>query len=160
MPGKKLVLLFVAATALLGVIPASAAEATRESYKQDVEPICKTNAEANERILKGVKGKVRAGKLKAASKQVFAAARALTRTRAQLLQVPKPPADAARLTKWLAYVKTEVELFELLGRRLAKGEVRRTSPVVSRLYRTAIKANNLVVSFEFRYCRFEPSKYL
>jgi hypothetical protein len=160
MPGKKLVLSLVAVLALLGAVPSLAAEATRDSYKEAVEPICKANTEANEKILKGVRAEVKAGKLKAASKKFFAAARALKRTRAQLLAVPRPSEDAARLTKWLGYVKTEVQLFEAVGRKLANGESTSAQKMVVRLVSNARQANNQVLDFEFRYCRFQPSKFI
>ena len=145
---------------LLGAFPAFAAETTRDSYVAAVEPICKTNTEANEKILKGVRAKVKAGKLDAAAKQFFNAARALKRTRAQLLQIPKPAADAVRLTKWLGYVKREVELFEAVARKLAKGEANGAQKMVVRLISNARQANNLVLDFEFRYCKFQPSKFI
>lgn len=160
MSGKKLIVLLAAVAALLGAVPSYADEAERQTYKAEVEPICKANTEANEKILKGVRAKVKAGKLGAAAKQVFRAAKALKRTRGQLLQVPKPAEDAARLTKWLGYVKTEAELFESLGRKLAKGEKTAAQKMVLRLKSTANKANNTVLDFEFRYCRFQPSKFL
>ncbi|HEX5984706.1 MAG TPA: hypothetical protein VFY69_10910 [Solirubrobacterales bacterium] len=160
MPGKKLVLSLVAVAALLGAVPSSAEEATRESYVAAVEPICKKNTEANEKILKGVRQKVRSGKLDAAARQFSAAARALKRTRAQLLQVPKPPADAARLTKWLGYVKTEVQLFEAVARKLKKGEETAAQKMVVRLISNARQANNQVLDFRFRYCKFQPSKFV
>lgn len=161
MSSKKLVVSLVMGFALLGAVPGVAAdEAEQKTYKEAVEPICKANTEANERILEGVKAKVKAGKLDAASKQVFAAARALKRARAQLLQVPKPAEDATRLTKWLGYVKTEVQQFEALGRKLANDEKNAAQKMVVRLYSTAKQANNLVLDYEFRYCRFQPSKFL
>lgn len=160
MPGKKLVLSFVAVLVLLGAVPSPAAEVNREEYVKAVEPICKANTEANEKILKGVRAEVRAGKLDSASKKFFAAARALKRTRAQLLAVPKPSADAVRLTKWLGYVKTEVRLFEAVGRKLAKGESTSAQKMVVRLVSNARQANNQVLDFEFRYCRFQPSKFI
>lgn len=160
MPGKKLIVLFAAAVALLGAVPSSAAEPDRNAYVEAVEPICKANTEANEKILKGVRQKVKAGKLDAASKQFAGAARALKRTRAQLLEVPKPPADAATLTKWLGYVKTEIQLFESISRKLAKGDVNAAQKMVVRLVSNARQANNQVIEFEFRYCRFQPSKFL
>ena len=146
---------------LLGAIPAFAAEeVTRESYKEAVEPICKENTEANEKILKGVRAKVKAGKLDAAARQFKAAARALKQTRAQLLQVPKPAADATRLTKWLGYVKTEVELFEAVGKKLANEETTSAQKMVVRLISNANKANSQVLDFQFRYCKFQPSKFI
>jgi hypothetical protein len=160
MPGKKLILSFVAVLVMLGAVPSMAAEADRTEYVEAVEPICKANTEANEKILKGVRAEVKAGKLDSASKKFFAAARALKRTRAQLVAVPKPPADAARLTKWLGYVKTEVQLFEAVGRKLAKGESTSAQKMVVRLVSNARQANNQVLDFEFRYCRFQPSKFI
>ncbi|HYG97093.1 MAG TPA: hypothetical protein VD741_08295 [Solirubrobacterales bacterium] len=160
MPGKKLILSFVAAVMLLGAVPSLAAEATQDSYKEAVEPICKANTEANEKILKGVREKVKAGKLDAAARQFAAAGRALKRTRAQLLAVPKPAADAARLTKWLGYVKDEVELFEAIARKLANDESTSAQKMVVRLISNARQANNQVLDFEFRYCRFQPSKFI
>jgi hypothetical protein len=160
MPGKKLILSLAAAAVVLGAVPSLAAEATRESYKEAVEPICKANTEANEKILKGVRAKVKADKLDAAAKQFAAAARALKRTRTQLLGVPKPSADAARLTKWLGYVKTEVELFEAVSRKLANDEATSAQKMVVRLISNAKQANNQVLDFEFRYCKFQPSKFI
>lgn len=159
MPGKKLISLFAAAAVLLLAVPAFA-EQTPETYKEAVEPICKTNTEANEKILKGVKQLVKEGKLDAAAKKVFAAAKALKRTRARLAQVEQPPADVARLTKWLDSIKTEVELFETLGRKLAHGDRTAAQKTVVRLYVNARKTNNLVIDYEFRYCKFQPSKFL
>lgn len=159
MPGKKPISLFVAAAVLLLAVPAFA-EQTPETYKQAVEPICKTNTEANEKILKGVKQLVNEGKLDAAAKKVFAAARALKQTRARLVQVEKPPADEARLTTWLNYVKIEVQLFETLGRKLSHDERTAAQKTVVRLYTNARKANNLVFDYDFRYCKFQPAKFL
>jgi hypothetical protein len=160
MAGKKLILSFAAAVALLGAVPASAAEATRETYVAAVEPICKANTEANEKILKGVRGKVKAGKLDEASKRFMAAARALERTRAEILQVPKPAADAARLTRWLGFVRTEVKLFESVGRKLANGELASAQKMVVRLVTTARQANNQVLPLEFVYCALQPSRFV
>lgn len=144
----------------LAAAPALALDPPRQEYVEQVEPICKANTEANEKILKGVRRKVKEGKLDSAARQFFAAARALKRTRAQLLQVPKPEADAARLTKWLRYVKREAELFEAVGRKLAHDEKNAAQRMVVRLISNARQANNLVLDFEFRYCRFQPSKFV
>jgi hypothetical protein len=160
MPGKRLILSLVAVIALLGAVPAVAADAEQERYKEAAEPICKENTEANEKILKGVRAKVKAGKLDAAAKQFSAAARALKSTRTQLLQIPKPPNDAARLTKWLGYVKTEIEMFEAVARKLANDEANAAQKMVVRLISNARQANNQVLDFEFRYCRFQPSKFV
>jgi hypothetical protein len=160
MPGKKLIFSLIAVVALLGAVTASATETERVEYKDAVEPICKANTEANEKILKGVRQKVKTGKYDAAAKQFSAAAKALKKTRGQLLAVPKPPEDAARLTKWLGYAKTEAELFESIAKKLHNDEATAAQKMVVRLVSTAKQANNQVLEFEFRYCRFQPSKFI
>lgn len=157
---RKLVLSLAAIVALFATVPALAAEVTADEYKAQVEPICKANSQANEKILDGVRENVKQGKLSKAARQLSAAAKALKKTRTELLQVPKPSADAARLTKWLDGVKTEVELLEAASRKLAKGEKNGASRMVIRLKSNAMKTNNLVLSYEFHYCKFEPQKFL
>ncbi len=160
MSGRKLVMSFVAAVALLGAVPAIAAEATPETFKESAEPICKTNRDANEKVLDGARQNVQAGKLKKASGQLFAAAKALKRARAQLLAIPKPAEDAARLTKWLKGIKTEIELLEATGRKLANGDKNGAMKMIIRLKSNANQTNNLVLDYEFRYCRINPSEFL
>ena len=160
MPGKKLIFSLIAVVALLGAVTASATEAERAEYKDAVEPICKANTEANEKILKGVRQKVKSGKYDAAAKQFSAAAKALKKTRGQLLAVPKPPEDAAQLTKWLGYAKTEAQLFESIAKKLHNDEATAAQKMVVRLVSTAKQANNQVLDYEFRYCRFQPSKFI
>lgn len=157
---KKLTLLTATALLLIGAASAFALEPAQQEYREAVEPICQKNTEANETILKDVRKHVKENKLKLASRQVFAAAKALKHTREQLLKVPKPAEDAARLTKWLKGVKTEAELLEAAGRKLAHGEKTAASKLVVRLDSNARKTNNLVVDYQFRYCRFNPSKFL
>ena len=61
--GVTIVAVALCAALLVVAIPAIAAEETsRAEYKAKVEPICKTNSEANEKILKGVRSKVQQGK--------------------------------------------------------------------------------------------------
>ena len=160
MPGRKLVVSLAIATALLGVVPALAAEATPESFKQAVEPICKVNREANEKVLDGARQNVQKGELKKASRQLYSAAKALKRARVQLLRVEKPAEDAARLTKWLKGIKTEVELLESTGKKLAEGDKNGAIKMIIRLKSNANKTNNLVLDYEFRYCRINPSEFL
>jgi hypothetical protein len=131
----------------------------REAYKVQVEPICKQNREANDRVLKGVRKNITAGKLKLASTQFAKAASALKKARTQLTAVPKPPADNARLTKWLGLIKTEIESFEKVSKKLKAGDKRGAQRMAIYLTTTANKANNTVLPYEFKYCRVEPSQF-
>jgi hypothetical protein len=138
---------------------ASAAEATRETYVAAVEPICQANTKANEKILAGVRTEVKQGKLAPAAAQFAKAGAALKRTLNQLRAVPQPPADKARLAKWLGYVKGEVALFESIAEKLRAGDKAGAERISVGLTEEATRANVQVLPFEFRYCRAEPSKF-
>jgi hypothetical protein len=138
---------------------ASANEVTRTTYREQAEPICKVNTEANERILGGVRSEVRAGKLKPAAAQFAKAATELKKTIGQLRAVPRPPADTARLSRWLGKVSLEAGLFEQVAAKLRAGEKTEAQRVAVKLTSNAAKANNAVLAFEFEYCRFEPSRF-
>jgi phosphomevalonate kinase len=156
--GKSVLCAFALAL-LAAAMPALAAEVTRDSYREAVEPICKTNTEANERILKGVRKEVKQGKLKPAALSFEKAAKALRKTVRELKAVPQPPDDEARLSKWLKVVGEEASLFQTAGGQLRAGNKVAAQETVLRLTHNANKANNDVIPFEFRYCRLEPSKF-
>lgn len=143
----------------LAALPAAAAEATRETYVAAVEPICKANTEASGRILAGVAGKVKAGKLKVAAAQFEKASRALQGTWRQLSAVPRPPADRARLEKWLGYVKTEVDLLKQTAKKLTAGQKLAAEAMAVRLTYTINAANDQVSVFEFHYCHVKASQF-
>jgi hypothetical protein len=135
-------------------------EEERQTYKTQVEPVCKQNREANERVLKGVKQNIKNGKLALAGTQFAKGAAALKKARTQLGAVPKPAADSARLTKWLGLVKSEVELFENVSKKLKAGDKRGAQRMALQLTTTVNKANNTVLAYEFNYCRVQTSQFL
>lgn len=152
--------LILAAVSLALLAPlAFAAEISRSEYVAKVEPICKVNAKANERILKGVRSLVRRNKLRLAAAKFAKAGAALKKTYRQLKAVPQPTADEARLAKWLRYVKIEADLFTRVAKKLRAGQRGAAQTLVNRLTRNANRANATVLAFNFRYCRFEPSKF-
>lgn len=156
----KAIALAALAVFLVAVPLALAAEQTKEGYVAEVEPICQTNTKANEKILKNVKAEVKAGKLAPAGASFLKAAAALKKTYTELGTVPQPAEYAAKLTKWLGYVKTEAGLFEKAGKLLKAGQKAQAQQIVNKLTSNANLANFEVVSFGFRYCKFEPSKFV
>jgi hypothetical protein len=157
---KRVVLAVTAALLVVGVVVSIATAMTREGYVEAVEPICKKNREANDQILDGVRALVKAGKLDAAARKFARAAKALKRTRLELAKVEKPAEDAKTLTRWLELVKKEGELFEAVSRKLAHGEKIAAQKMVVRLVNTARHANDQVLEFNFRYCKFPISRYI
>jgi hypothetical protein len=134
-------------------------EVTRQSYREAAEPICKANGRANQRILKHTRSDFRKDRLSKAGKSMIRASRALKKTYAQLRALPQPPADAGRLRRWLGKVKVEANLFQRAGRALKKGQKGKASAIVVKLNKNATKANNTVIPFAFKNCRFNPSRY-
>ncbi|HET7574642.1 MAG TPA: hypothetical protein VFJ99_05955 [Solirubrobacterales bacterium] len=134
-------------------------EVTRDSYKAEVEPICRANTKANERILRGVRPEVRRGKLVLAGRRFLRAAAALRQALRQIRAVPQPPADQAKLGRWLGYVKQEARLFRTGGKALKAGNKTKAQTVVVKLTHTANLANSQVLSFGFRYCKLNPAKF-
>ncbi|HVS99163.1 MAG TPA: hypothetical protein VHE08_01470 [Solirubrobacterales bacterium] len=144
----------------LAVVPAAAAaELTREGYVARVEPICKRNTEANEKIFAGAKEEVKAGKLKLASTHFAKAESALKKTIGQLRAVPRPAADEAKLGKWLGYLETEAAYLGRIGKALAQGDKGKAQTLSVRLDRNSNLANDSVLAFGFTYCRLEPSRF-
>jgi hypothetical protein len=138
---------------------AFAAEVSRDEYKAAAEPICKTSAKENERILANVRKEVKTGKLKPAAAKFAQASKQQSGALKQLEALPQPAADEVRLGKWLSYLKIEAELFATAGRKLNSGDKAGAEHITSKIAQNANKANVQVLPFEFRYCRQEPSKY-
>jgi hypothetical protein len=150
--GSLLVAMVLAASAF-------AAEVSRDEYKAAAEPICKTSAKENERILANVRKEVKTGKLKPAAAKFAQASKAQAGALKKLEALPQPTADEARLGKWLSYLKIEAELFATAGRKLNSGDKAGAEQITPKIAQNANKANVQVLPFEFRYCRQEPSKY-
>ena len=143
---------------VVGLASASTPE-EKSAYKEQVEPICKVNSEANEKLLKHARKEVKEGKLASAGGKFLKASSALKKTYTQLKAVPQPPSDSAKLGKWLGYVQTEANLFNEAGKALKAGKKGKAQTVVNKLTKTSTLANNEVISYGFKYCKFNPSKF-
>jgi hypothetical protein len=159
--GRKLVApLGVVASIAVFVVPlASAAEVSRDEYVARVEPICKTNVDANVKIFKGAKEEVKADELKKGSKHFLRAATALNKTIKQLKAVPQPSADAAKLKKWIGYLEAESSFFLRIGKALAANDKYKAQNLSVKLNRNSNLANNSVLAFGFDYCRIDSSRF-
>ncbi len=133
---------------------------TRDEYVAAVEPICKANTEANARILEGVKEQVKKGQLGPAGRRFIRAATALGKSVRQMAAVPKPSADAAKLEKWIGYLKQEKVYLQKIGKALKAGNKFQAQKYAVQLNRNNNRANNTVISFGFKHCRIDSSKFL
>jgi hypothetical protein len=151
-----LLVLALGASAALGV---TSAEQTRETYVAQVEPICKTNTKANERILAGAEKKVKEGKLKVAAGQFTQASAAFGKAIKQIKAVPQPVADKAKLTKWVGYLEDEQKLLSEIGKALKGGNKARAQSLSVKLTQNGRLANNAVLGFDFNYCLIDSSRF-
>jgi Zn-dependent M28 family amino/carboxypeptidase len=149
-------LVAIAAGACLAL---AAPEQTRESYVAQVEPICKTNTKANERILAGAEKKVKNGELKVAAGQFARASAAFAKAVKQIRAVPPPPADKAKLAKWIGYLGDEQKLLGEIGKALKAGKKGQAQNLRVRLDRNQNLANNAVLGFEFDYCLIDSNRF-
>jgi hypothetical protein len=148
---KHAALLAVGALLLCSAI--AVADVLRSDYVAQVEPICKTNSDAADRILKGVSKMVKQDKLRPAAVKFASASAALTKAEKQIAAVPQPSADAAKLAKWLGYLKTEASLLKKAGDALKAGKKSKASADIITLDHDTKLANNTVIAFGFHYCK-------
>jgi len=132
---------------------------TRVEYVSQVEPICQANTEANKRILKDVRQKARDGKLKEAGAQFIHASAAFGSTVTKISEVPRPPADDARLLKWFKHLNIIKTDLRKLGQALKQEDKILAAHEGIRVERAGNAANNVGFIFEFHYCRISPGRF-
>ncbi len=152
----------LAAIAISLVAPIAAADEavpSREEYVAAIEPICEANTEANKRILKNVRSKVKAGKLTPAGRQFIRASEAFRSTLRAISAVPRPPADDARLLKWFGALEIIEGRLRDVGKALLDGDKIKATHETIRLQRSGNAANNVGFVFGFSHCRITPSRF-
>lgn len=155
--GVALVAAALLASAAMALTPAP--EQTRESYTEQVEPICKKNTQTLESALKGVKAKIKKKKYKPAAAQFSKAANAFEKAIKDLRAVPQPSADTAKLGKWLKQLETGTKLLREMSKALKEGEKGKFSALSVRLTHNSNVANNYTLGFDFHSCRINSAKF-
>jgi hypothetical protein len=149
----------VAATLAVVSIAHAAGGPTRAEYVAQVEPICKANTLASQRILAGARDKVKRGKLARAGAQFIRAAAAFGKATGEIAAVPPPPADEPKLSKWIEHLRLVQSYLRKTGRELKSGDRSDTTADVIKLRSAGNAANNVVYDFEFHYCRITGSRF-
>ena len=139
---------------------AMAAEVSRDEYVRSAEPICKQNSDANSRILKGVKDQVKQDKLVPAGQRFIRASSALGTAVGKISAVPQPSADAAKLTKWIGYLEHEKTFLLKIGKALKAKDKFHAQKLAVELNKNNNQANNTVISFNFKECRIDSSRFI
>jgi hypothetical protein len=132
---------------------------TRASYVAQVEPLCKANTEASQRVLTGASGRIKKRELKPAGRQFVRASATFGHGIRQIVAVPRPPADEARLEKWFKYLRIVKGRLFALGRYLEAEERLRATHGKIALERSANAANNVSFVFGFHYCKLSRANF-
>ncbi|HEX7279097.1 MAG TPA: hypothetical protein VF255_05665 [Solirubrobacterales bacterium] len=149
-----------AAVALLAAAPAPAAEApTRDEYVERLETICKPDALATQRAMKGGRGDIRAERLAAAAGKFAKATSIFGATVQEIAAVPRPPADRAKLGKWFTYLKRQESYLRQITEQLRQDHAIKAQRLTARFIHNGNLANNTVLAFGFDYCSFKFSRY-
>src|ERR1051325_9158891 len=80
---------------------------TREEYVSQLESVCKPDAEATQRAMKGARSDIQAERLSVAAGKFAKATRIFGSTVKEIAKVSRPPADTTKLTKWLGYLNKQ-----------------------------------------------------
>lgn len=146
--------------ALLSVAGVAAAEApTREEYVTQLEEVCKPDAEATQRAMKGARADVRGERLTLAAAKFAQATAIFGSTLKRITAVSRPPADAARLDKWFGYLKAQDSYLKQITAQLRADHAIQAQRLTARFIHNGNLANNASLVFGFNYCSFKFSRY-
>jgi len=149
-----------ALAALLLAATAAAAEApTRAEYVDQLEQVCKPDAESTRQVMKGARADVSAERLTIAAEKFAAATSIFGSTVREISAAPRPEADAAKLTKWFGYLKAQQSYLKRITAQLGAGHGVKAQRLVARFIHNGNLANNTVLAFGFDYCSFKFSRY-
>ncbi len=152
---KRLLGTLAIAAALLGAVPlAHGEEQTRETYKARIEPICKANREANERIMEGAQRRVNQREYEAVGKQFIRVSESFGGLIPKLGAVPPPVGDERRVERWFEQLRLVKTRLRQTGRYYKEGEDIKAAHEAILAERSGIAANNISIVFKVRYCRF------
>jgi len=148
------------AAALFLATPVSAAEApTRDEYVAQLEGVCKPDAEATRKAMKGSRADIRAERLAVAAEKFAAATSIFGATVKEISAMPRPAADATKLGKWFGYLKAQESYLKQITAQLRADHAIQAQRLTARFIHNGNLANNTVLAFGFDYCSFKFSRY-
>ncbi|HEX8690009.1 MAG TPA: hypothetical protein VF729_07185 [Solirubrobacterales bacterium] len=132
---------------------------TDAEYVAAVEPICKRDREATERILKGARDNINSGRLRVAGNQLIRASKRFGTTIRQLVAVPRPVAQEEKLQKWFTFLRLVKTRLAATGKLYKEGKKLEATHESIRAEKSGNAANNVSFSFGFRDCRMSRSRF-
>ncbi len=147
-------------TLAVGAGTALAAEdPTRQEYVSQLEEVCKADAEATQRAMKGARSDIQAERFGVAAGKFAKATRIFGSTVRKIAPVPRPSADKERLGKWFGDLRTQESYLAQITSQLRAGHGIKAQRLIARFIHSGNLANNVVLAFGFNYCSFKFSRY-
>jgi len=134
--------------------PVPAAEQTRESYKERVEPICEANRTVNARIMAGARQRINKKNFAPAGKQFIRVSGSFGKLIKRLAPVPAPLGDERRVARWLKFMRLIKARLRTVGKYYKQGADIKAAHQSILAERSGISANNISIVFKVRNCRF------
>ncbi len=156
--GAALVCLAVATGVGNADVPTSAS-VERAAYVKQLEAICAPGAEATRRVVKGVRANVQRGLLKRAAGQFARASQIFGGTVKRIGLVPRPNAEKPTLARWFIDLNLQESYLKKIALALRTGEKIRAQGYEARFVHYGNVGNNVVLTFEFHSCRFDPTRF-
>lgn len=132
---------------------------TRDEYVDQLERVCRPDAEATQRAMKGARSDIKAERLGVAAGKFAKATRIFGSTVESIAPVPRPAADEKRLGKWFTDLKRQESYLEQITTQLRSGRAIKAQRLIARFIHSGNLANNVVLAFGFNYCSFKFSRY-
>jgi hypothetical protein len=157
---RSIAIAWLLAVALIVAAAAPAAEApTRDEYVDRLEKVCKPDALATQRAMKGARADVRAERLAVAATKFAKATSIFGGTVKEISAVPRPSSDAERLTEWFTFLKRQESYLGQITEQLRQDHAIKAQRLTARFIHSGNLANNVVLAFGFDWCSFKFSRY-
>jgi len=140
-------------------VAAAEEEPTRDEYVDQLEAICKPDALATQRVMKGARSDIQHERLKVAAGKFAKADSIFGSTVKKISAVARPPADRERLKKWFGYLKQQETYLTKITAKLRAEEAIAAQRLTARFIHNGNLANNVVLPFGFEYCSFKFSRF-
>jgi hypothetical protein len=145
---------------LLAAAVAPAADApTRDDYVASLEKVCKPDALATQRAMKGARSDIQGERFAAAAVKFAQAMRIFGSTVKEIATIPRPTADVERLRKWFTYLNRQQDFLGRITTALRQDQAIKAQRLTARFIHNGNLANNVVLAFGFDYCSFKFSRY-
>lgn len=147
-------ILAVLVATLAVALPAHGAEQTKETYKERIEPVCKANRIANERIMSGARQRIKRKMWVPAGRQFVRVSGSFGKLIKRLGPVPPPVGYERTVQRWVKFMRLiKLRLFKV-GKLYKAGEDIKAAHMSILAERAGISANNISIVFKLRECRF------